>query len=140
MIYRKKNKKGRLLFLLIKDKYAILIRYFVSCFYRNLHEFNWQKSMYWGDNYSLKWVRPIRAIVAILFDSNKRERVPLKVRDISQVSLRSTSSDAPRIFEFTSIDDYNEKILRGKVILQPQDRKKESYKKVQSRLKKEGFF
>ena len=87
--------------------------------------FNWPKSMYWGDNYTLRWVRPLRSITAVLFEKENRKRVPMHVRDIeSDIFTRAHQVMHPEFFEFESINDYKEKILKGKVILQPQDRKK----------------
>ena len=66
-----------------------------------IHEFNWPKSMFWGDNYSLKWVRPLRGIVAVLFEKENRERVPLNIRNIeSGIVTRAPQVMHPEFFEF----------------------------------------
>ena len=138
MICRREKQKRRLLFLFLKDKHATLTS---LVFTEILQEFNWPKSMYWGDNYSLKWVRPLRVIVAVLFDNENRERVPLKVRDIeSGIVTRAHQVMHPEFFEFNSIDEYQEKILKGKVILQPKDRKKRIVQEGTKQAEERGFF
>ena len=65
----------------------------------------------------------------------------MKVRDIeSGIVTRAHQVMHPEFFEFTSIDDYNEKILRGKVILQPQDRKKRIIQEGTKLAEAKGFF
>ena len=57
--------------------------------------------MYWGDNYSLRWVRPLRSITSVLFENEKRERVPLHVRDIeSDIVTRAHHVMYPEFFDF----------------------------------------
>ena len=92
--------------------------------------------MYWGDNYS-KWVRPIRTIVAVP-STMGTVGVPLKVREIIRYCYEAHQVMHPEFFEFNSINEYK-KILRGKVILQPQTEKRELYKKVKIAEAK-GFF
>ncbi len=97
--------------------------------------------MYWGDNYSLKWVRPLRSITAVLFENEKRERVPLHVRDIeSDIVTRAHHVMHPEFFDFKSINDYQEKIANGKVILQPQDRKKIIVQEGKKLAEANGFY
>ena len=97
--------------------------------------------MYWGDNYSLRWVRPLRSITAVLFENEKRERVPLHVRDIeSDIVTRAHHVMHPEFFDFKSINDYQEKIANGKVILQPQDRKKIIVQEGKRLAEANGFY
>ena len=105
-----------------------------------LEEFNWPKSMYWGDNFSLRWVRPLRNIVAVLFEEGSRLRVPINIRNIeSNVSTRGHQVMSPEFFEFKSLPDYQEKILKGKVILQPEDRKKRILEEGKKQARISGF-
>jgi glycyl-tRNA synthetase beta chain len=105
-----------------------------------LEEFNWPKSMYWGDNFSLKWVRPLRNIVAVLFEDGNRIRVPVNIRNIeSNVSTRGHQVMSPKFFEFKSLPDYQEKILKSKVILQSEDRKKRILEEGKKQARVSGF-
>ncbi len=124
-LQEKKTTKGSYYFYTLKINTQPLSTILSRIFTEIIQEFNWPKSMYWGDNYSLKWVRPLRSITAVLFENEKRERVPLHVRDIkSDIVTRAHHVMHPEFFDFKSINDYQEKIAKGKVILQPQDRKK----------------
>ena len=124
-LQEKKTTKGSFYFYTLKINTQPLSTILSRIFTEIIQEFNWPKSMYWGDNYSLKWVRPLRSITAVLFENEKRERVPLHVRDIeSDIVTRAHHVMHPEFFDFKSINDYQEKIAKGKVILQPQDRKK----------------
>ncbi len=124
-LQEKKTTKGSFYVYTLKINTQPLSTILSRIFTEIIQEFNWPKSMYWGDNYSLKWVRPLRSITAVLFENEKRERVPLHVRDIeSDIVTRAHHVMHPEFFDFKSINDYQEKIANGKVILQPQDRKK----------------
>jgi glycyl-tRNA synthetase beta chain len=46
----------------------------------------------------------------------------------------------PEFFEFDSIDDYREKMLKGKVIIQPQDRKKRVVQEGRKQAEARGFY
>ena len=121
----KNTSKGSFYFYTIKINAQTLSDILSRIFTEIIQEFNWPKSMYWGDNYSLRWVRPLRGITAVLFENEKRQRVPLNARDVeSDIVTRAHQVMYPEFFDFESIEDYREKILKGKVILQPQDRKK----------------
>jgi len=78
----KKTEKGDFYFYTVKASAQSLSKILSRIFTEIIQEFNWPKSMYWGDNYSLRWVRPLRSIIAVLFQNKTRERVPMIVRDI----------------------------------------------------------
>ena len=81
-LQEKKTTKGSFYFYTLKINSQSLSNILSRIFTEIIQEFNWPKSMYWGDNYSLRWVRPLRSITAVLFENEKRERVPLHIRDI----------------------------------------------------------
>ena len=121
----KKTEKGDFYFYTVNASAQSLSKILSRIFTEIIQEFNWPKSMYWGDNYSLRWVRPLRSITSVLFENEKRERVPLNVRDIgSDIFTRGHQVMHPEFFDFKSIKEYQEKILKGKVILQPHERRK----------------
>ena len=137
----KKTEKGDFYFYTVKASAQSLSKILSRIFTEIIQEFNWPKSMYWGDNYSLKWVRPLRGIVAVLFQNETRERVPLSVRGIdSGIITRAHQVMHPEFFEFDSIDDYREKMLKGKVILQPQDRRKSVLQEGKKQAEARGFY
>ena len=140
-LQEKKTSKGSFYFYTLKINTQPLSNILSRIFTEIIQEFNWPKSMYWGDNYSLRWVRPLRSITAVLFENEKRERVPLHVRDIeSDIVTRAHHVMHPEFFDFKSINDYQEKIANGKVILQPQDRKKIIVQEGKRLAEARGFY
>ncbi len=140
-LQEKKTEKGDFYFYSVKVNTQSLSEILSRIFTEIIQEFNWPKSMYWGDNYSLRWVRPLRGIIAVLFQNETRERVPLSVRDIeSDIITRAHQVMHPEFFEFDSIDDFQEKMLKGKVILQPQDRKKRVVQESKKQAEAKGFY
>ncbi|WP_390910496.1 glycine--tRNA ligase subunit beta [Pseudosulfitobacter sp. SM2401] len=88
-----------------------------------IRNFPWPKSMRWGTG-SLKWVRPLHSILAILAAEDGATVVPMDVDGI-------TSSDtteghrfmAPGRFSVTSFDDYSTKLKRAHVVLDATERR-----------------
>ena len=137
----KKTSKGDFYFYTIKINAQSLSNILAGIFTEIIHEFNWPKSMFWGDNYSLRWVRPLRGIVAVLFENETRERVRLNVRNIeSGIVTRAHQVMHRGFFDFNSVEDYQEKILKGKVILQPEDRKKRVLQEGEKQAEANGFY
>ncbi|MDC3090701.1 glycine--tRNA ligase subunit beta, partial [Paracoccaceae bacterium] len=138
---QKKTVKGEFYFFTLKINTQSLSNILAGIFTEIIHEFNWPKSMFWGDNYSLKWVRPLRGIVAVLFEKEKWERVPLNIRNIeSGVVTRAHQVMHPDFFDFNSVEDYQEKLLNGKVILQPRDRKTRVLREGKRLAEARGFY
>ncbi len=105
-----------------------------------ISEFSWPKSMVWGSDYSLRWVRPLRSILAVLFIENERFLIPVKVRGLkSDVLTRGHSFMSPEKFKFNSVDEYQNELISRFVILQPQDRQKRISEISNRVVKKEGF-
>ncbi|MDG1471384.1 MAG: glycine--tRNA ligase subunit beta [Ascidiaceihabitans sp.] len=88
-----------------------------------IRNFPWPKSMRWGTG-SMKWVRPLHSILAILVAEDGATVVPMDVDGI-------TSSDtteghrfmAPGRFSVTSFDDYSTKLKRAHVVLDATERR-----------------
>ncbi len=140
-LQEKKTDKGEFYFYTIKISAQPISNVLAGIFTEIVHEFNWPKSMYWGDNYSLRWVRPLRSIVAVLFEKGKRKRVPLNIRDIeSDITTRAHQVMHPAFFDFNSVEDYQEKLLKGKVILQPKDRKTRVLQEGKRLAEARGFY
>ncbi len=139
-LQEKKTDKGSYYFYTLEINAQPLQNILSGIFTEIIKEFNWPKSMYWGDNYSLRWVRPLRSITAVLFENENRIRVPLKVRDIeSNITTRAHQVMSPEYFDFKSINDYHRKLVKGKVILLPRDRKTRVMQEGKRLAKARGF-
>lgn len=89
---------------------------------RTIRDFPWPKSMRWGSG-SLRWVRPLHAILCILEDESGAEIVPLTVDGITAGDrTRGHRFMAPDAFAVRSFDDYAAKLRRAKVMLDPAER------------------
>ncbi|TVR50039.1 MAG: glycine--tRNA ligase subunit beta, partial [Rhodobacteraceae bacterium] len=84
--------------------------------------FPWPKSMRWGSG-SLRWVRPLHAILCILTDEAGAEIVPLEVDGIAAGDVtRGHRFMAPDAFSVTGFEDYAARLKRAHVILDPEER------------------
>ena len=84
--------------------------------------FPWPKSMRWGSG-SLRWVRPLHAILCILSDEAGASVVPLSIDGI--VAGNTTEGHrflAPGRFAVASFDDYAARLKRAFVVLDAQAR------------------
>ncbi len=87
-----------------------------------IRSFPWPKSMRWGAG-SLRWVRPLHSILCILSDEAGAETVPLTIDGI--VAGDRTAGHrfmAPDGFSVKSFEDYEQKLKRAFVILNPTER------------------
>ena len=114
--------KGEVYFAVIEKpgrKAAEIIAEVLEAAIRN---FPWPKSMRWGTG-SLKWVRPMHSILCILSAEDGAQVVPLSVDGIpSGDTTRGHRFLAPDPFSVTSLDDYEAKLKRAKVILRADER------------------
>ncbi len=87
-----------------------------------IRNFPWPKSMRWGAG-SLRWVRPLQGILCLLSDADGSTIVPL---DIDGIAASNTTRGhrfmAPDAFSVTSFEDYEAKLKRAKVVLNPTER------------------
>lgn len=85
-------------------------------------EFPWPKSMRWGGG-SLRWIRPLRSILCILYDTNGAEVVPLDMEGIASGDFTCGHRFlAPEPFRVNSLKDYEIKLERAGVILRAEKR------------------
>lgn len=88
-----------------------------------IRNFPWPKSMRWGTG-SLRWVRPLQSILCILTDEvGEASVVPLDVDGIKA----SNTTEGHRFmgagrFAVTSFEDYQIKLKRDHVVLDPKER------------------
>ncbi len=87
-----------------------------------IRDFPWPKSMRWGSG-SLRWVRPLHAILCILSDHDGARVVPLKVDGIAAGdTTRGHRFMAPEPIRVSGHDDYATKLRRAYVLLDPEAR------------------
>ncbi|MFC3615250.1 glycine--tRNA ligase subunit beta [Lutimaribacter marinistellae] len=87
-----------------------------------IRTFPWPKSMRWGGS-SLRWVRPLHSILCLLTDESGAAIVPMEIDGI--VAGDTTEGHrfmAPGRFAVTSFEDYEAKLKRAHVVLNPQER------------------
>ncbi|MFC6642534.1 MULTISPECIES: glycine--tRNA ligase subunit beta [Sulfitobacter] len=86
---------------------------------RTIRNFPWPKSMRWGTG-SLKWVRPLHSILCVISDEAGAEVVPLTVDGITAGNTtRGHRFLAPDQIEVSGFEDYQTKLARAHVVLDP---------------------
>ena len=88
-----------------------------------IRNFPWPKSMRWGAG-SLRWVRPLQSILCILTDdAGEAQTVAL---DIDGITAGNTTQGhrfmAPDAFPVSSFEDYQARLKRAHVVLDPAER------------------
>ena len=84
--------------------------------------FPWPKSMRWGAG-SLRWVRPLQSILCLLSRETGAEVVPLAIDGlVAGATTRGHRFQAPGEFAVSSFEDYEAKLRRAFVILDPAER------------------
>ncbi|MCZ4256089.1 glycine--tRNA ligase subunit beta [Sulfitobacter sp. G21635-S1] len=87
-----------------------------------IRNFPWPKSMRWG-NGTLKWVRPLHSIICLMSDEGGATVVPLEVDGITAGnSTRGHRFLAPDAITVAGFEDYEAKLKRAFVVLNPQER------------------
>ena len=87
-----------------------------------IRNFPWPKSMRWG-NGTLKWVRPLHSILCLMSDEGGATVVPLEVDGITAGnSTRGHRFLAPDAITVAGFEDYEAKLKRAFVVLNPQER------------------
>ena len=116
------DKKGQVYFAIIEKPGRMAADIIAEVLENAIRNFPWPKSMRWGEG-TLKWVRPLHAILCILTDETGAEVVPLDVEGItSGNATRGHRFLAPDAFSVTSFDDYEAKLKRAKVVLRADER------------------
>ncbi|MEC7760723.1 MAG: glycine--tRNA ligase subunit beta [Pseudomonadota bacterium] len=116
------EKKGQVWFAVIQKKGRPAAEIVAEVLEATIRNFPWPKSMRWGAG-SLKWVRPLHSILCILTDEGGAEVVPL---DIDGIKSGDTTQGhrfmAPGSFKVSSFDDYQSKLKKSCVVLDPAER------------------
>ncbi|MGH1367514.1 MAG: glycine--tRNA ligase subunit beta [Maritimibacter sp.] len=84
-----------------------------------IRNFPWPKSMRWGSG-SLKWVRPLHSILAIMVDEEGAQTIDL---EIDGIRVGDTTQGhrfmAPDPLKVSSFEDYEAKLRKAFVVLDP---------------------
>ncbi|MEQ5826313.1 glycine--tRNA ligase subunit beta [Sulfitobacter sp. NFXS29] len=86
---------------------------------QTIRNFPWPKAMRWGTG-SLKWVRPLHSILCVISDEAGAEVVPLTIDGIAAGNItRGHRFLAPAEIEVSGFEDYQDKLSRAFVVLDP---------------------
>ncbi|MBV0890721.1 glycine--tRNA ligase subunit beta [Paracoccus sp. Z118] len=119
---RRAEKKGEVYFAVIEKPGREAAEIVAEVLEATIRDFPWPKSMRWGSG-SLRWVRPLHSILAILSDEAGAQIVPLSVDGIAAGdTTRGHRFMAPDAFRVTGFDDYAAKLRRARVMLDPAER------------------
>ncbi|OAN79850.1 glycine--tRNA ligase subunit beta [Sulfitobacter sp. EhC04] len=114
--------KGNILFAKIEKPGRPAAEIVAEVLEQAIRNFPWPKSMRWG-NGTLKWVRPLHSILCLISDEGGATVVPLEVDGITAGdSTRGHRFLAPDAITVTGFEDYEAKLKRAFVVLNPQER------------------
>ena len=111
--------KGKVFFAKIEKPSRPAAEIVAEVLERTIRNFPWPKSMRWGTG-SLKWVRPLHSILCVISDEAGAEVVPLTVDGITAGNTtRGHRFLAPDQIEVSGFEDYQTKLARAHVVLDP---------------------
>lgn len=114
--------KGNILFAKIEKPGRPAAEIVAEVLEQAIRNFPWPKSMRWGEG-TLKWVRPLHSILCLISDEGGATVVPLEVDGImAGDSTRGHRFLAPDAITVTGFEDYEAKLKRAFVVLNPQER------------------
>lgn len=114
--------KGNILFAKIEKPGRPAAEIVAEVLEQAIRNFPWPKSMRWGEG-TLKWVRPLHSILCLISDDGGATVVPLEVDGImAGDSTRGHRFLAPDAITVTGFEDYEAKLKRAFVVLNPQER------------------
>lgn len=116
------DKKGQVYFAVIEKQGRPAADIVAEVLEGAIRNFPWPKSMRWGAG-SLRWVRPLHSILCIMVREDGATVVPLDVDGItSGDTTRGHRFMGPDAFTVTSFEDYQTKLKRASVVLDPEER------------------
>ncbi len=116
------DKKGQVYFAKIVQEGRPAAGIIAEVLDSTIRNFPWPKSMRWGTG-SLKWVRPLHAILTILSDEAGAVIVPFEVDGITAGDTTfGHRFMAPAQFAVTDFEDYEAKLKRAHVVLRSDER------------------
>ncbi|QFT60413.1 Glycine--tRNA ligase beta subunit [Sulfitobacter sp. THAF37] len=121
-VEERETPKGTILFARIERPGRPAAEIVAEVLERTIRGFPWPKSMRWGDG-ALKWVRPLHSIICLITDDSGATVVPLELDGIrADDSTRGHRFMAPGPITVTGFEDYEAKLARAFVTLNPQAR------------------
>ncbi len=116
------DKKGQVYFATMEKPGRPAAAIVAEVLEQTVRNFPWPKSMRWGSG-TLRWVRPLQSILAILTTEEGAEVVPLTIDGFAAGdTTEGHRFMAPGRFSVTSFEDYAAKLKRAHVILDPEER------------------
>ena len=114
--------KGNVLFAVVEKQGRPAAEIVTEALEQVIRNFPWPKSMRWGSG-TLRWVRPLQSILCILSDDAGPETVPFAIEGLQAGDMsRGHRFMAPDAFSVTSFEDYEVKLKRAHVVLNPLER------------------
>jgi glycyl-tRNA synthetase beta chain len=133
------EKKGQVWFAVIEKPGRPAAEIVAEVLEQAIRNFPWPKSMRWGSG-SLRWVRPLHAILCILTGDDGAEVVPLDVDGIQAGdTTRGHRFMAPGAFRVSSFEDYEAKLRKACVVLNPAARAETIWHDAQQAAFAAGF-
>ncbi|WP_299283356.1 glycine--tRNA ligase subunit beta [uncultured Tateyamaria sp.] len=118
-VQERETPKGNVLFAVIEKPGRPAAEIIAEVLEATVRHFPWPKSMRWGSS-ALKWVRPLQSILCILSDEAGHAVVPVDIDGItSGDTTRGHRFMAPAQMSVTSFADYEAKLARAHVVLDP---------------------
>ncbi len=116
------DKKASALFALVSRPGRPAAEIVAETVTETVRAFPWPKSMRWGTG-SLRWVRPLHSILCLLSTEAGAEVVPFTIDGIEAgATTRGHRFMAPDAFSVTGFEDYETKLRRAFVLLDPAER------------------
>ncbi|PFG64243.1 glycyl-tRNA synthetase beta chain [Thioclava sp. ES.031] len=116
------DKKGQVYFAVIEKPGRPATEIVAEVLEKTIRNFPWPKSMRWGEG-SLRWVRPLHSILAILTDEAGATVVPLDVDGIEAGdTTRGHRFMAPDVLQVSGYESYAKQLKAAKVMLDPNER------------------
>ncbi|WP_109467833.1 glycine--tRNA ligase subunit beta [Albibacillus kandeliae] len=125
--------KGKVLFAVIDKPGRAAEEIIAEVLEATIRNFPWPKSMRWGSG-SLRWVRPLHSILCILTDETGARVVPMDVDGIPSGDTTEGHRFMSRgRFFVTSFEDYEAKLKRAFVVLNPGERAQHIWSDAENR-------
>lgn len=116
------DKKGQVYFAVVEKAGRAATEIVAEVLDHAIRNFPWPKSMRWGAG-SLRWVRPLHSILAILSDEAGATVVPLEVDGITAGdTTRGHRFMAPEVIRVAGFESYAKQLKAAKVMLDPAER------------------
>lgn len=120
---RRAEKKGEVFFAVIEKPGRAAAEVLAEVIPEVIRAFPWPRSMRWGSG-DLTWIRPLRSILCILSDEEGASVVPFSVDHLDfGAETQGHRFMAPASFAPKDFDDYAARLLKAKVVLDPEERR-----------------